>query len=62
MSIYVPKQGFGHSTFEMALESKQQIGAKKMVFFHYEPGYNDEKMDMLAEEYADEDAVLEYAG
>ena len=62
LSIYVPKQGFGHSTFEMALDCKQQVGAKKMVYFHYDPGYNDEKLDMLAEEYASEDAIFAYEG
>ena len=57
-----PKQGFGHSTFEMALDSKQQIGAKKLVFFHYDPRYNDEKLDSLAEEYASDDAIFAYEG
>ena len=62
LSIYVPKQGFGHSTFEMALECKQQVGAKKMVYFHFDPAYTDEKLDMLAEEYASEDAMMAYEG
>ena len=62
LSIYVPKQGFGHSTFEMALDCKNQIEAKKIVFFHYDPGYNDEKLDLLAEEYADENAVMAKEG
>ena len=53
LSIYVPKQGFGHSTFEMALDCKRQVEAKKVVFFHYDPCYNDEKLNLLAEEYAD---------
>ena len=46
----------------MALECKQQVGAKKIVFFHYDPGYNDEKLDSLAEEYASDDAVFAYEG
>lgn len=62
LSIYVPKQGYGHSTFEMALDCQKQVGAKKMVFFHYDPTYNDEKLDTLAEEYASEDAVFAYEG
>ena len=62
LSIYVPKQGFGHSTFEMALDCKNQIEAKKIVFFHYDPSYNDEKLDMLAEEYADDNAIMAYEG
>lgn len=62
LSIYVPKQGFGHSTFEMALDCKNQIEAKKIIYFHYDPGYNDEKLDMLAEEYADENAIMSKEG
>ena len=62
LSIYVPKQGYGHSTYEMALESQQQIGAKKMIFFHYDPTYNDEKLDGLAEEYASNNVIMAYEG
>ena len=50
LSIYVPKQGFGHSTFEMALDCKRQVEAKKIVFFHYDPCYNDEKLDLIIKE------------
>ena len=62
LRIYVPKQGFGHSTFEMALDCKKQIEAKQIVFFHYDPCYNDEKLDLLAEEYADENAIMAREG
>ena len=62
LSIYVPKQGFGHSTFEMALDCKRQVEANQIVFFHYDPGYNDEKLDLLAEEYADKNAIMAYEG
>ena len=62
LSIYVPKQGFGHSTFEMALECKNQVGADKIVFFHYDPSYNDDKLDSLSEEYASENAIMAKEG
>lgn len=62
LSIYVPKQGFGHSTFEMALDCKKQVGAKKIIFYHYDPSYNDERLDDLAEEYASKDAIMSYEG
>ena len=62
LSIYVPKQGFGHSTFEMALDCKRQVEAGKIVFFHYDPCYNDEKLNLLAEEYADENAIMATEG
>lgn len=44
LNSYYPKQGYGHSTFDMALDAKKQSGAKKLAFFHFDPGYNDEKM------------------
>ena len=62
LSIYVPKQGFGHSTFEMALDCKRQVEAKKIVFFHSDPCYSDEKLDLLAEEYSDENAIMATEG
>ena len=62
LSIYVPKQGFGHSTFEMALDCKRQVEAKKLVYFHYDPTYNDEKLDLLAEEYSEEDVIMAQEG
>ncbi len=62
LNIYIPKQGFGHSTFEMALEVKNQINAKKLAFFHYEPTYNDERLDQLAEMYASSDAIMSREG
>ena len=49
-SLYTPKQGFGHSTFEMAKDVKKQTNAKQLVFYHYDPTYNDSKLDIIAEE------------
>lgn len=46
-----PKQGFGHSTYDMALEAMRQINAKNLVFFHYEPSYDDVKLDRIKELY-----------
>ena len=62
LSIYVPKQGFGHSTFEMAVDCKRQVEAEKTVFFHYDPNYNDDKLDLLAEEYSEETSIMSYEG
>ena len=62
MDAFIPKQGYGHSTFDMAVECRKQVNAKQMVFFHYDPGYNDEKLDLLAEEYSNENAVMSYEG
>ena len=46
-----PKQGYGHSTFDMALECQKQSGAKKLVFCHFDPSYDDQKLDEIAAQY-----------
>lgn len=64
MDCYVPKQGYGHSTFEMALDCKKQINAKQLVFFHFDPSYSDEKLNQIKEEYKNmgQDVILAYEG
>ena len=44
LSIVSPKQGYGHSTFDMAFETANAANVKKMAFFHFDPTYNDEKL------------------
>ncbi len=44
LSNAAPKQGFGHSTFDMALNTANSAKAKKLAFFHFDPSYNDEKL------------------
>ena len=46
-----PKQGFGHSTYDMAVEIKKLTNAKNMIFFHYDPGYDDVKLNRIKEHY-----------
>lgn len=46
-----PKQGYGHSTFEMAIETAQLAKSKKLFFFHYDPEYDDIKLSMLENEF-----------
>jgi phosphoribosyl 1,2-cyclic phosphodiesterase len=41
-----PKQGWGHSTPEMAISVAQAAKVKRLVLFHHEPQYND---DIIAE-------------
>lgn len=62
LSLYAPKQGFGHSTFDMALEAKNQTNAEKLVFFHFDPAYNDSKMDELASYYEKDNVVMAHEG
>lgn len=46
-----PKQGFGHSTYDMAIEVMKQSKAKNLVFFHYDPGYDDTRLSRIKEHY-----------
>ncbi len=64
MDPFVPKQGYGHSTFDMAVECRKQLKAKQLVFFHFDPSYNDEKLNQIKEEYKsiDPDSILAYEG
>jgi len=39
-----PKQGYGHSTFDMAYETAVEANVKQLAFFHFDPSYNDEKL------------------
>ena len=58
MDLYAPKQGFGHSTFEMAIECKNQTNAEKLAFFHYDPNYDDNKLNSIKEHYKDYEGVI----
>lgn len=51
LNPYSSKQGFGHSTFDMAIDCQKQTGAKKLAFFHFDPGYDDEKLNEIARHY-----------
>ena len=62
MDAYAPKQGYGHSTFDMALEAKHQTHAEKVVFFHYDPAYDDNKLNAIKEHYKNDDMIFAYEG
>ena len=51
LSPYSPKQGYGHSTFDMALDAQKQSGAKRLAFYHFDPDYKDEKLNEIAQHY-----------
>jgi ribonuclease BN (tRNA processing enzyme) len=36
-----PRQGFGHSTFKMAIETAKLANVKQLALFHYDPNYDD---------------------
>ena len=56
-----PKQGFGHSTFEMAIENYKLSKSKKLFFFHYDPEYDDERLSMLEKEFANIEENIYFA-
>lgn len=64
LNPHSPKQGFGHSTYEMALEAMRQSNAKNLVFFHYEPSYDDSKLDKIKELYTSQNknVYMSYEG
>ncbi len=44
---YAIKRGYGHSSVEMATNVAKQAGAKCLILFHHNPGYDDPKLDQL---------------
>lgn len=63
LNQYAPKQGYGHSTFDTAIDVQRLANAEKLVFFHFDPSYNDEKLDRIKEHYANqfgEKVILAY--
>lgn len=54
LNQYVPKQGYGHSTFDMAIDTQKQANAEKLVFFHFDPAYDDDKLDKIKEHYTNQ--------
>lgn len=41
------KQGYGHSTVEMALEAALEGHVRNLVLFHHEPTYDDNQLDAM---------------
>ncbi|MDR2149700.1 MAG: hypothetical protein LBO67_02545 [Spirochaetaceae bacterium] len=50
-SITNPVQGFGHSTYEMAIENAKRAGVHYLIPFHYNPRHNDALLDSIKEQY-----------
>ncbi len=64
LNSFVSKQGYGHSTYDMAIECQNQTEAKKLVFFHFDPGYDDTKLNGIKEQYKPlgDRVILAYEG
>ena len=50
LSVVSPKQGYGHSTFDMAFETANSANVKKLACFHFEPSYTDSKLTKIEKE------------
>jgi ribonuclease BN (tRNA processing enzyme) len=44
------KEGFGHSTIEMATDVALEAQVRKLILFHHEPTYDDDKLDAMQTE------------
>ena len=47
---YKAHSGYGHSTFEDALQLAQRAGVAQLAFFHHDPAHSDNDVDALIEE------------
>ena len=54
-------QGFGHSTYDMALDNAQQAGVKKLMCLHYNPAHTDQKLDEIAAGIKQNGVVVAFA-
>ena len=46
--------GWGHSSYDYAIEAATQAGVKKLVFYHHDPSRTDKQLESLAEKYKNE--------
>ncbi len=44
------KQGYGHSTVEMATQAARTAAVGQLILFHHEPTYNDDQLDTMEAE------------
>lgn len=51
-------QGYGHSTYEMALDNAKQAEVKRLVCTHFNPAHDDAKLDMIAEMLSEKGSAL----
>lgn len=50
VSPVAPKQGYGHSTPEMAVETAKKSNAKRLVLYHFDPSYDDNAVEKIEED------------
>jgi phosphoribosyl 1,2-cyclic phosphodiesterase len=47
---YATRVGWGHSTFDAALELAQRAGVKRLAFFHHDPDHSDADIDRFVQD------------
>lgn len=52
-------QGFGHSTYSMALENATKAKVKKLVCMHYNPSHSDDKLNTIKQELQNNSKTVE---
>jgi phosphoribosyl 1,2-cyclic phosphodiesterase len=50
---YTSHTGWGHATFEHAINAVNGIDVKKLVFFHHDPAHTDSQLEQLEKKYTD---------
>jgi ribonuclease BN (tRNA processing enzyme) len=55
-----PVQGFGHSSYSMALENAWEAGVKYLFPFHYSPRHTDAFLDEIGKKYSGADHPFEF--
>jgi len=68
---YKTKRGWGHSSIEYAVNSALSANIKKIALIHYDPNYNDERIDnilqktknkLIADDITDFEVIGSYEG
>jgi phosphoribosyl 1,2-cyclic phosphodiesterase len=49
-----PKESWGHSTWQEAVKVSKAAGVKKLVIFHHDPLHNDQFLDRVGEQVAEQ--------
>lgn len=57
---YLSKKGWGHGTFDSAIDLASLANAKKLFFTHHEPTRSDDKLDRIYEELLNNNPELDY--
>ncbi len=57
---YAAKKGWGHGTFDSAMEHASLAKVKKLFFTHHEPTRSDEKLEQIFQDIVDTHTELEY--